>query len=218
MSITIGQTIQVKPGTLDEDTGVPLAGWSGRVIALYPEYDTLDIEWDSLTLLHLPDHYIRHSLDEGYDYLQYIIEQVNVEVINPKDTLEQVQEIREELEARYYDYELYGDPSLPFSEVERESFTADLLLPQSFSGWYEYLEKQLKFPFRAKVVEDRRSIGKELNILALSDILDPYGIIAVAKWMEGGAGEVLLCDLEATDEQSVNYQTLRKYVIWFANQ
>lgn len=218
MSIIIGQVVQVKEGQLDEDTGTSLAGWSGRVVAIYPEYGSVEIAWDSLTLLQLTDAYICQSLDGGYDYLQYCIEPIHLAIIEPKDTPEQVQDIREELEARYHDYELYGEPSIPFSTVEREAFTADLVLPQTYAGWLEYLEKQLVFPFRAKVVEGNRDVGQQLDILALDNYEDLYGIISIVKWIDGGGGNFLLCDLEAIDKDSANYHILRKYVVWFANQ
>lgn len=213
----IGQTVQVKAGQQDEETGISMAGWSGRVLALHPEAGTVEVEWDSPTLLQLPDTYIRYSLDEGSDYLHYYIEPANLEPIETKDTPEQVLEIQEELEARYHDYQLYGEPTIPFSAVEREAFTSKLLLPQSYAGWLEYLENHLVFPFRAKVVEGNRHIGQKMDILALDGYEDPYGVIAVIKWVEGGAGNFLLCDLEATDKDSANYHTLRKYVVWFAN-
>jgi len=218
MSIAIGQKVQVNEGQLDEETGTPMGGWSGRVIEKYPKYNTIQVEWDSFTLLHLPDAYIRHSLDGGYDYFRYTIESENVRIIEPKDTPEQVDEIRDELEARYHDYELYGDPPYPFSAVEREAFSTELLLPQSFTGWLEYLEKHLEFPFRAKVVEGRPYKGQTLDVLALDDYEDPYGVFAVIKWTDGGAGNFLLGELEAVNKDSSNYRLLRKYVIWFANR
>lgn len=217
MGFDIGQTVQVKAGLKDEETGISLASWSGRIIEMYPEYGTVEVEWDSTTLMQIPDSYLRHCIDGGYDYYRYTIEFANLETIEPKDTPEQVQEMQEELEARYHDYQLYGEPPIPFSEVDRESFTSELLLPQSYAGWLDYLEKHLVFPFRAKVVEGSRHIGQKMDILALDGYEDPYGVIAVIKWVEGGAGNFLLCDLEATDKDSANYHTLRKYVVWFAN-
>ena len=217
MSITIGQTIIVKAGQQDEETGTSLAAWSGRVIDLHPDYGTAEVEWDSPTLLQLPDAYIRHSLDEGYDYLRYFVEIIDVEVIEPRDTPEQVLEIQEELSARYHDYELYGDPSIPFSTVEREAFTANLMLPKDFAGWLTYLEKHLVFPFRAKVVEGYHHIDGELDVFALDGYEDSQGILVLMKWVKREGGHFTLCDLEAVDKDSDNYRLLRKYVIWYAN-
>lgn len=218
MLFSIGQTVQAKPGQEDEDTGISLSGWSGRVVDLFPEYGTLEIEWDSLTLLNMPDSYIRSSIDEGADYLRYTLEETDLEAIEPKDTIRQVKEIQEELDARYHDYELYGGPAYPFTAIERRNFTTEILLPQSFSGWLDYLEKCLTFPFQAKVVEGNQHLGKTLNILALDDYDDPYGIIAIVKWTDGGGGNFLLCDLEAVDKESDDYRHLKNYVIWFANR
>jgi hypothetical protein len=217
MTFSTGQVVRVKPGQKDEETGISLAGWSGWIKAIYPEYGTVEIDWDSLTLLNMPDAYIRHSLDEGYDYLSYTLEEGGVEVTEPRDTPEQVEDMREELEARYHDYEMYGGPAYPFTAVEREKFTREILLPQSFSGWLDYLEKHLAFPFPAKVAEGRQT-GTLLDILALEDYDDKYGVIAVVKWKDGGAGNFQLCDLEALDKRSANYSHLRDYVVWFANR
>lgn len=218
MPIALGQTVIIKSEQQDEETGTSLAGWSGRVKALHPEYGTIEVEWDSSTLLQLPDAYIRHSIDEGYDYLKYFVEIADLKVIEPRDTTEQVLEIQEELSARYHDYDLYGDPSIPFSTVKREDFTADLMLPKSFAGWLTYLEKHLAFPFRAKVVEGYHHIGEKLDVFALDSYEDSYGVLALMKWVKGEGGQFALCDLEAVDKNSDNYHVLRKYVVWYANR
>jgi hypothetical protein len=123
MTLDIGQTVQVQAGQQDEDTGISIAGWSGRILALHPEAGTVKVEWDSPTLRQLPDAYIRHSIDEGYDYLRYYIEPANLEAIEPKDTPFEVRDVQKALEAHYADYELHGKRPLPFSAAERESFT-----------------------------------------------------------------------------------------------
>lgn len=123
MSITSGQAVAVKAGPRDPDTETSLMGWSGIVIAFHPEDGMVEIEWDSLTLLQLPDAYIRSSIDEGYDYLRYQIEVINVEVIEPRGTLEQTSIVQKDLEAHYWDYELSGKRPLPFSKTEQEGFT-----------------------------------------------------------------------------------------------
>lgn len=139
-------------------------------------------------------------------------------IIGPRDTPEQVLEIQEELSARYHDYELYGDPSIPFSTVEREAFTADLLLPKDFAGWLTYLEEHLVFPFRAKVIDGYHNIGRKLDVFALDSYEDSYGIIVLMKWVKGEGGHFALCDLEAVEKKTDNYHVLRKYVIWYANR
>jgi len=124
MSFTIGQAVAVKAGRRDPDTDTSLMGWSGIVIAFHPEDGIVEIEWDSATLLQLPDAYIRNSIDDGYDYLRYQIEVINVEAIEPRSTLEQTSIVQKDLEAHYWDYEISGKRPLPFSKAEQEGFTA----------------------------------------------------------------------------------------------
>ena len=57
MSIPIGQTVAVKGNYKDEYSGVSLHGWSGRVVEMNPVEQLLTIEWDSHTLMRMPDVY-----------------------------------------------------------------------------------------------------------------------------------------------------------------
>ena len=123
MALDIGQTVQVKAGQQDEDTGISLAGASGRVISLDPGSGMVEVEWDGPTLRQLPDAYIRHSIDEGYDYFRYYLEIADIEAVEPKDTPLQAKESQKALEAHYHEYELYGRRPLPFAVAERETFT-----------------------------------------------------------------------------------------------
>lgn len=123
MKLDIGQTIQVKPGQRDEDTGVSISGWSGRITALYPEADTVEVEWDSPTLRRLPGPFICHSLDEGYDHTRYNVETANIEAIEPKDTPREAEKTRRALEEHYREYELHGkNPPPPFSPGEEDPY------------------------------------------------------------------------------------------------
>ena len=218
MPLSPGQTVHVTSNYIDEHSGVSLQGWSGRVVAIHPVEQLLTIEWDSPTLMRIPDAYIRQSLDEGYDYFQYDIEEDQVKAIEPRDSPREVQEIQKELRQRYFDYEMYAGPAYPFSEYDRSAFRTGLLLPQSFEGWQRYLSRKLSFPFQAKVVEGGRRMGETLDVLAVEDWDERYGVIALVRWTKGGGGEFPLCDLEAVDRDGRNHQPLQHYVIWFANR
>lgn len=123
MSLDIGQTIQVKAGQRDEETGVSLAGWSGRITALYPEANTVEVEWDSPTLRRLPGAFICNSLDEGYDYTRFNVETTAIDVIEPKDSPFDAEKTRLALEDHYRDYELHGNnPPPPFSPEEEDAY------------------------------------------------------------------------------------------------
>ncbi len=125
MSITIGQTIAVKVGQQDPETDTPITGWSGTVTIVHSNNGMIEIEWDAPTLLQMPDNYIRNSIDEGYDYLCYQIEVENVEIIEPRSTIEQTLVIQKDLAEHYEDYELSGKRPLPFSKAEQEEVTIE---------------------------------------------------------------------------------------------
>jgi len=45
---TIGESVVVKPGVTDPDTGHDIGGWQGRISAILDEGEILTIQWDSL--------------------------------------------------------------------------------------------------------------------------------------------------------------------------
>ena len=50
----IGESVVVKPGVTDPDTGRAIGGWQGRISAILDEAEILTIQWDSLTLKSMP--------------------------------------------------------------------------------------------------------------------------------------------------------------------
>jgi hypothetical protein len=86
--------------------------------------------------------------------------------------------------------------------------------------WEEYLSQTLQFPFETEVAETERGglkIGTKIKLLALDDYDEMYGVFGVGK---GAMGAVTypICNLEAVDKKSENYELLRDYVVWFANR
>ena len=59
--------------------------------------------------------------------------------------------------------------------------------------------------------------GTKFKLLALNDYDDMRGIFGIGKG-EMGAVTFPICNLEATDKESKNYELLRNYVVWFANR
>ncbi|MCB0559288.1 MAG: 2OG-Fe(II) oxygenase [Phaeodactylibacter sp.] len=184
MALDIGQTGQVKAGQKDEDTGTSLAGWSGRVISLDSESDLVEVEWDSPTLHQLPDAYIRHSIDEGYDYFRYHIETINIEAIEPKDTPFQTEEVQKALDAHYSDYELRDRRPLPFSAAEREAFAGEhlkkmekvnkqlLRLLKTIKGSGSFVTSGIKdFTHPGLQLEGMGDIGLPLNRAQVKEII-----------------------------------------------
>jgi len=88
-------------------------------------------------------------------------------------------------------------------------------------AWKEHLEQVLRFPFEARVEDQLRrgpvQVGDIVQILGVADVDDLYGILVRAR-RDHRSYTLPLCDLEATDHTSSNYQPLNDYVIWFANR
>lgn len=86
--------------------------------------------------------------------------------------------------------------------------------------WEEHLSQILSFPFETKVAETDRGglrIGTKIKLLDLDDHDDKYCVFGIGKG-EMGAVTFPICNLEATDKKSKNYELLRNYVVWFANR
>jgi len=99
MSFKIGQTVKITPSQIDEDTGTDISGWCGRVVGFDGAF--LEIQLDSLTLQNLPVEYIVNSIEGGYEYFTYVIEPKDVKAVPPRDKPEDVQAMREKIEAHY---------------------------------------------------------------------------------------------------------------------
>jgi hypothetical protein len=81
MPFSTGQTIRVRKGVSDPDTGVSLAGWTGAIIEI--EDDLLLIQWDAPTLARMPASYVEDSIAEGYEFERYLILPESVELVQP---------------------------------------------------------------------------------------------------------------------------------------
>src|SRR5947209_7170010 len=57
-NLTISQSVVVKAGITDPDTGNDIGGWRGRFKAIFDEVDIVTIQWDSLTLKSIPQAHI----------------------------------------------------------------------------------------------------------------------------------------------------------------
>ncbi|MCW5212614.1 hypothetical protein VU04_06860 [Desulfobulbus sp. TB] len=57
MNFQINDSVVVKAGVKEPDTGMDLGGWQGRVTKIEKD-NLLCIDWDSLTLNNIPDSYI----------------------------------------------------------------------------------------------------------------------------------------------------------------
>ena len=97
-------------------------------------------------------------------------------------------------------------------------------------SWEQWLQKNLKFPFPAKRMEDEDDayftdiaksepfrLGHVMEAIDIEFEDELYGVILKVK--EGKrVGQVPLCDVEVTSKENENYWPVREYVVWFANR
>jgi hypothetical protein len=215
-----GDSVAIKPGVKDPDTGANIGDWQGRISDITEgDSETLiGINWDSVTLKKMPRSVIEHCEDEGLDWRVMYVGADDVKPAPPRDTEEDVEDAIEEIESQSA-WLFLGEEGKRIQKVLDGIDPDDEM--EILEAWEEHLGKKLKFPFEAEVAEHvRRSvlrIGDRVTVKGIRDVDDTYGIfVEVTKGRD--SYEFPLCDLEATDQKSKNYQLLRDYAVWYANR
>ncbi len=220
IKLKAGDSVIVKPGTKDPDTGGDLSGWQGRLLKVeeLESYGVVEIRWDSLTLKNMPLSMIKYCEKEGLDWQVMNLGVEDLELATARDTERDVKNALDEIFK--HSAWLHLD-----EEGERIQQVVDGIDPDDemalVEAWEEHLEEKLNFPFEAEVSEhqDRGPLrtGDRINVKSISGAEDLYGIIvSVRRGKE--RFDFPLCDLEVTDQVSANYQIVRDYVVWFANR
>ena len=216
-----GDCVVVKEGVRDEDAGGSLEGWQGRI----EDTDTteegkilLGVRWDSVTLKSMPRSLLEQMEEEELDWSRYYLFPEDVEQTEARDTPEQVRAAADELSSQLI-WTGLGEEGRRIQKVlegvDTEDETAVL------EAWGRYLRKRIKFPFKARVAEWQEGgefrQGDQVSVQGFEDISDLYGIVVeVRRGREYYAFP--LADLEVAGKKSPNYQPVKDYCIWFANQ
>lgn len=218
--IKIGDYVKVKSGIKAPDFEYQLMdNWQGKIVDIQKSENLVDIEWDSETLLNTPVKYLKDLIKEGYDYEIMTLEISELERTNRRDNSNQRKEVKSKLEAKLFWIELFEEEEKSikygklFQGIKLDNYN------ELFQKWEEYLSENLKFPIETKVVESERGRlrnGSKIKLLDIEDYDDMYGIFGIGKH-EREAVTFPICNLEAIDKKSKNYELLRDYAIWFAN-
>ena len=86
----IGESVVVKPGVTDPDTGRDIGRWQGRISAILDEAGILTIRWDSLTLKNMPPALLAWSEEEGLSWSEMNLSPEEVEPVAARDTEDDV--------------------------------------------------------------------------------------------------------------------------------
>jgi len=218
--LKIGDFVKVKEGIKDPDFESQLMdNWQGKVIGIQTADNLVEIEWDVETLLSTPEKYLRKLIKEGYDYETMTLEVSVLERANRSDHSNQRKDAMSTLDAKLYWVELFEEEEKSikygklFHGINRDNYN------EIYKRWAAYLSENLTFPIETIVVEAERGRiknGAQIKLLAIDDYDDMYGILGIGKYARE-AVSYPICNLEAIDKKSKNYELLRDYVIWFAN-
>lgn len=215
-----GDSVVVKPGVKDPDTGANIGGWQGRISDFSEgEKETaIGVLWDSVTLKKMPRSMIEYCEDEGLDWREMYIGADDIMPSPARDTEEDVEEAVEEIESQT-NWLFLGEEGKRIQKILAGIDPDDTR--EILEAWENHLREKLKFPFEAEVSEHvRRSplrIGDRVTVKAITGLDETYGVfVEVTKGRD--SYDFPLCDLEATDRKSKNYQLVKDYAVWYANR
>lgn len=239
--LRVGDSVVVKPGVADPDTGTDISGWQGRVAEIYPGVAPVitpasatapsaaeapgllvSIRWDSITLMNMPASLIMLCEEQGLDWATMGLGADEVMRAEARDVEADVARAKALLDSRYGWLAFGGEQGKRIQGVVNSAAS-----PQEadvFEAWHNHLQANLRFPFQASVseyqLEYRRGPirqGDSLKVLDITMLDDSYGTIVAAKHGHG-LYELPLCDLEVTERTSPNYTLVDDYSVWFANR
>ena len=218
MTIKLNDSVIIKSGVKDPDLGINIEGWQGRISAL--EEEVIGIDWDSITLKNMEASTITQCEQEGLDWTKMYLSRDEVTLTKPRDRVEDVQKVINELNLSYGWVHL-GEEGVRIQKVLSGIKPGDY--NSALWAWKNYLEKNLKFPIKAEVVELMKRgplrIGERVIIYGIDEFVDELrGLFAQVGSEKSKRLAFPLADLEVLDKKSQNYQPIRDYVVWYANR
>src|SRR5437588_7779360 len=148
---TIGESVVVKAGVTDPDTGRDIGGWQGRIGAILDGAEILTIQWDSLTLKSMLPAHIAWCEEEGLSWSEMNLSLDEVESAAARDTEDDVAAAVAELESQTSWLYLGAEQGRRIQAiVSRAAGRNELAV---FRAWHAHLEEHLVFPFAARAEE-----------------------------------------------------------------
>lgn len=218
MNIKVGNTVCVRDGFIDEETNVDMSGWQGRVQEIYADEGAALIEFDSITVRNMPASYIENCEEHGYSWTEYGYSFEDLEVVTPRDRPGDVAEAVADQSSQFL-YAHLGEEGRAIDKILHGVEPGNKL--EMFDAWEDHLSRHLSFPFTAKVRElltrGPLNVGDQVNVHSIELVDDLYGLIAKVR-RNRQVYHHPLCDLDAADESSGNYELLHLYAVWYANR
>jgi hypothetical protein len=220
--LKIGDSAKVKEGMPCPDLeDLCIGGWQGRVSEIGEDDDgngLICIRWDSITLKNMPRYFIDQSEEEGFEYAKMYLWPEDVKLAERRDTEEDVAKATKKSSKRH-SWSWLGEEGKRIQRVLADVDEIDVM--KALEAWQKYMGKTLAFPFDAVVsgYQDKGPLqsGDRVSVKKISIVDDLYGVI-----VELRRGRKKYChplsDLEVINEDSVNYQAITDYRVWFANR
>ncbi|MBS3749072.1 MAG: hypothetical protein KGY65_06685 [Candidatus Thermoplasmatota archaeon] len=220
--LAIGESVKVRKNTMCPDyKGLNISGWQGRIkdITIPDKGKSLiNIQWDSITLTHMPDYFINQSMKKDLDFSSMNLYPEDVELTTQRDSKKEVERVMKKL-TRKYSWIFLGPQGRRIQKVLDEVDEDDIL--DALAVWKTYLEERLLFPFTAEISESQSkgplNYGDKITVKNITDVDDLYGIIVEVRFGRKKF-HFPLCDLKTTDQKSQNATFLDDYSIWFSNR
>ena len=106
----VGDSVRIKDGVKDScSEHYDIGGWQGRITNIYKNVCFLcgnnkqyyEVNYDSITLRQMTPEYINLLIEDGYDFACDEFEKKEFTVVEPRDTLEETEKARKELNKKY---------------------------------------------------------------------------------------------------------------------
>lgn len=217
-NFNVGDSVVVKIGIEDPDfPEFALDGYQGRVIAIEHNNEDnetyLDIEWDSITLINMPEAHLKATDDEGLDFTKMTLTAECLEPANPRDTPEEVEKAQNKILAHL---------SFDFEEQDKRieaiisKVGKNATITQQYQAWKEHLLEILDFPFKAVTEETLNKVAAETEVMIIDLNKTDEGYGLMADIMYNGERLIMpLSNLFAEDEETPAAQAIDDYYVWF---
>ena len=217
----VGNSVVLKPATTDPDFGINTGGWQGRISGMDASERGqifVSIQWDSITLKNMPGSVIEQCEERGLAWTEIVLAAKAVELTAPRDTEEDVAKAVAKLATKYA-WSYLGEQGKRIQQALASVDPDDEMA--ALEAWEEYLEGTLTFPFQAEIDEWQErgplQAGDRVKVTGIDLVDDMYGIIVdVRRGRRKYACP--LCELKVLDEDSLNYQVVKDYRVWFADR
>ena len=218
----VGDSVRVKKEAMCPDfEDLCIEGWQGRVAEITELEDGstgVYIRWDCDTLKNMPGVFIDQSEEDGVDYASMYLDAQEVELAKARDTEKDVSERLNNI-SREHSWSWLGEQGKRIQKALAGVDEEDEM--EVFRAWAKHLGTRLVFPFDAEVSDFQEGgplqEGDKVSVKKIYAVNNRAGILV--KLRHGRKKYAFpLCDLEALDKDSLNYQALNDFRVWFANR